>query len=59
MKTFADTRKQEWEWFRDHSYYDMTCVRLKGDEYFHSHTTFHFPTEEQALQFVELLKIAR
>ena len=37
---------------------DLVCVRLKADRDFNSNTAFHFDTQQQADQFVELLKIA-
>ena len=55
---FTDKRGREWEVFVDHCYYDCVCVRLKADRDFNSNTSFHFDTQQQADQFVELLKIA-
>ena len=53
---FKDKRGREWETFVDLSYFDYICVRLKSDRDFNSPTSFHFVTQEQAKQFVELLK---
>ena len=55
---FTDKRGREWEVFVDLSYYDCICVRLAQDRSFNSKTSFHFDTQQQADQFVELLKIA-
>lgn len=55
---FTDKRGREWEVFVDSCYYDCVCVRLKADRDFNSNTSFHFNTQHQADQFVELLKIA-
>lgn len=58
---FKDKRGREWEWFVDESYYGMTCVRLDctGGRDFNAQTSFHFSTTALALEFVELLKVAR
>ena len=53
---FTDKRGREWEVFVDHCYFD--CVRTAKDKDFNSNTSFHFNTQQQADQFVELLKIA-
>ena len=55
---FTDKRGREWEVFVDRSYYDSVCVRLAQNRSFNSNTSFHFDTQQQAEQFVELLKIA-
>ena len=55
---FTDKRNRVWEVFVDYCYYDSVCVRLKADRDFTSDTSFHFDTQQQADQFVELLKIA-
>ena len=55
---FIDKRGREWEVFVDRSYFDCICVRLAQDRSFNSNTSFHFDTQQQADQFVELLKIA-
>ena len=55
---FIDKRGREWEVFVDLSYYDYVCVRLAQDHSFNSNTSFHFDTQQQAEQFIELLKIA-
>ena len=55
---FTDKRGREWEVFVDLSYYDCICVRLAQDRSFNSNTSFHFDTQQQAEQFIELLKIA-
>lgn len=55
---FTDKRGREWEVFVDLSYFDYICVRLTQDCSFNSDTSFHFTTQQQADQFVELLKIA-
>ena len=55
---FTDKRGREWEMFIDRSYFDYFCVRLAQDRSFNSNTSFHFDTQQQADQFVELLKIA-
>lgn len=55
---FIDKRGREWEVFVDMSYFSCVCVRLVGDKDFNSNTSFHFDTQQQADQFVELLKIA-
>lgn len=44
--------------FTDRSYFDCICVRLVSDRDFNSNTSFHFNTDTQAQQFVELLKQA-
>jgi hypothetical protein len=56
FKEFQDRRGRTWEWFIDQSYYDMTCVRVKGEKDFNSQLSFHFNTCKKAQQFVELLK---
>lgn len=53
---FTDKRGREWEVFVDQWYYDSVCVRLVEDRDFNSNTSFHFDTQQQADQFVELLK---
>ena len=55
---FTDKRGREWEMFTDRSYFDCICVRLVDNRDFNSNTSFHFNTDAQALQFVELLKQA-
>ena len=55
---FIDKRNRVWEVFVDRCYFDRVCVRLKADRDFNSNTSFHFDTQQQADQFVELLKIA-
>ena len=59
---FTDKRGREWEMFTDRSYFDCICVRLVSDldngRDFNSDTSFHFNTDTQARQFVELLKQA-
>lgn len=55
---FTDKRNRVWEVFTDRSYFDCICVRLKADRDFNSNTSFHFTTDKQAYEFVELLKIA-
>lgn len=55
---FTDKRGREWEVFLDLSYFDCVCARLAQDRSFNSNTSFHFDTQQQADQFVELLKIA-
>jgi len=57
-ETFKDNRSREWESFVDISYYDMTCVRIKGDRDFNSETSFHFITSKTAKEFIELLKVS-
>ena len=55
---FIDKRDRYWEVFIDHSYFDYICVRLVGDRAFNSDTSFHFDTDTQSKQFIELLKQA-
>ena len=55
---FKDKRGREWETFIDMCYYDYICVRVKSDRNFNSTTSFHFDTQQQAEQFVELLKLS-
>ena len=55
---FIDKRNRVWEVFTDYCYFDCICVRLKADRDFNSNTSFHFTTDKQASEFVELLKIA-
>ena len=55
---FIDKRNRVWEVFTDRSHFDCICVRLKNDRDFNSNTSFHFATDKQAYNFVELLKIA-
>lgn len=55
---FKDKRGREWETFVDLSYFDCICVRLKSDRDFNSPTSFHFDTQDQAKQFVELIKLS-
>ena len=55
---FTDKRGREWEMFTDRSYFDCICVRLVSDRDFNSDTSFHFDTDAQAQQFIELLKQA-
>lgn len=55
---FVDKRGRPWEWFIDLAYYDMICVRVKGERDFNSPLSFHFNTTDQAQQFVELLVVS-
>ena len=55
---FTDKLGRQWEVFIDHSYFDCICVRLASDRDFNSNTSFHFDTDTQAQQFIELLKRA-
>ena len=55
---FKDKRGREWETFVDMFCFDCICVRLKSDRDFNSPTSFHFMTQEQAMQFVELIKVS-
>ena len=55
---FTDKRGREWEVFTDLCYFDCICVRLVSDRDFNSNTSFHFDTDTQAQQFIELLKQA-
>lgn len=55
---FTDKRGREWEVFVDRSYFDCICVRLAQNRRFYSYTSFHFDTQQQADQFIALLKIA-
>lgn len=55
FQDFHDQRGNVWEWFGDISYYDMICVRMKGDRNFDSLTSFHFNTIQEAADFVYLL----
>lgn len=55
---FTDKRGREWEVFVDRSYFDCVCVRITKDRDFDSNTSFHFDTQQQADNFVELLKQA-
>ena len=58
MEEFKDKRGRTWETFLDISYFDCTCVRLKGERRFDSHLAFHFATSGQAKEFIKLLKEA-
>ena len=58
FQDFKDKRNREWEWFIDQAYFDMTCVRLKGQKDFNSEMSFHFDTSKKATEFVELLKVS-
>lgn len=55
---FKDKYGREWEVFVDRCFFDSICVRLAQDRSFNSNTSFHFDTQQQADQFVELLKQA-
>jgi hypothetical protein len=55
---FKDKRGREWETFIDPRSFDVFCVRVKEDRDFNSLTLFRFYTEDQALQFIELLKLS-
>jgi len=55
---FTDKRNRVLISYHHYCYYDCVCVRLKADRDFNSNTSFHFDTQQQADQFVELLKIA-
>jgi len=55
---FTDRRGRTWEAFLDPSYYDCICVRPKSEKSFDSPLAFHFDTSEQALAFIELLKVS-
>ena len=55
---FIDKRDRYWEVFIDLYYFDCICVRLTSDRSFNSNTSFHFDTDAQARQFIELLKQA-
>ena len=55
---FNDKRGRAWETFCDVSYYDMICVRVKGERDFNSQLSFHFNTTEDAILFVQLLREA-
>lgn len=59
FQDFEDKRGRTWEWFIDASYYDMPCVRVKGERDFNSQLSFHFDTADNARKFVELLKNSR
>jgi hypothetical protein len=48
----------EWEIFQDLSYYDMWAVRDKSDKSFNSPRLFHFNNEQDARQFLSLVKKA-
>lgn len=52
---FTDKRNRVWEIFTDMSYYDMVCVRPKGDKNFNSLHSYHFSTSEDAYLFAHLL----
>jgi hypothetical protein len=56
---FCDARGRNWEWFVDAGYYDMICVRLKGEMDFNSQLAFHFNAYDEANRFVDLLKVAK
>ena len=55
---FKDKRGRTWEAFIDPCYYDMTCVRVKGEKDFNSELSFHFPTSTQAKEFIKLIEIS-
>ena len=55
---FTDKRGREWEVFIDLYYFDCICIRLASDRDFYSNTSFHFDTDTQTKQFIELLKQA-
>lgn len=56
IKNVTDNRKRTWECFVDRSFFDMVCVRVKGDRDFNSQLSFHFYTVNQAFDFMKLLK---
>lgn len=56
FEDFKDKRGRVWEWYIDCGYYDMPCVRIKGEKDFNSQLSFHFITTKLASEFVELLK---
>lgn len=58
FQDFQDRRGRIWEWFIDTCYYEMTCVRVKGETDFNSQLSFHFNTSQQASEFVEMLKMS-
>ena len=51
--------KFDYEIYQDSNYYDLWCVRNTNDKRFDSLTSFHFEKEEDALEFLRLLEIAR
>lgn len=55
---FKDKRGRTWECFIDPSYFECTCVRWKEDKSFDSHTSFHFNTSKEAIEFCNLLKMS-
>ncbi len=56
---YKDKRGREWELFLDIGYYDLYCVRVVGERDFDSQLSFHFETEEKAIQFAELVSESR
>ena len=57
-KTVKDKRGREWECFSDMSYFDIWCVRPKGERDFNGEVSFHFMTFDQAVDFMNLLEVA-
>lgn len=45
----------EWEYFIDHSYYDLYAVRPKNDKDFNSHHLFHVINSKEAEKLCQLL----
>lgn len=52
IKNVTDNRKRTWECFVNRSFFDMVCVRVKGDR----QLSFYFYTVNQAFDFMKLLK---
>ena len=50
---------KEVEIFQDVSYFDMWCVRFKGDRDFNSPLSFHFDSKSDAGRMKALLEKAR
>ncbi len=58
LSVFKDKRGREWEIFEDMFYYDMICVRHKGDKNFNSQNSYHFYTYDDAYLFAYLLEMS-
>ena len=52
----SEQLSEQWELFCDSSFFDMFCVRPKGDRDFNSPRSFHFETKEDAEKFKELIE---
>ena len=56
---FQPNKNDNYEIFRDSSYYDMWCVRNTDDRRFESPMSFHFAKKEDVDEFKRLIELAK